>query len=103
MNFTNILGTISAVVAIAMSILTDFAKCSADAAGVVTCGASWLTPAMAGYAVMLFSGILLVSKVIRPGGPLRGLFGSTAVVVPPAEAKVGVVTPNQVAAPGSNK
>jgi len=97
MNFTNILGTVSAVVAIAMSVLTDFAKCSADAAGVVTCGASWLTPAMAGYAVMLFSGILLISKVIRPGGPLRGLFGSTAVVVKPADNVPGTVTKNDVA------
>ena len=97
MNFTNILGTVSAVVAIAMSVLTDFAKCSADAAGVVTCGASWLTPAMAGYAVMLFSGILLISKVIRPGGPLRGLFGSTAVVVSLADNVPGTVTKNDVA------
>lgn len=103
MNFTNILGTIAAVVSLAVSIMTDLAKCSVDAAGVTTCAASWLTPTMGAYAIMLFSGLLLVSKVIRPGGPLRGLFGSTAVVVPVDQAKPGVVTPGQVAASGSNK
>lgn len=103
MNLTNILGTIAAFVAIAISLMTDIAGCSVDAAGVTTCTASWLTPAMGAYVVMAFSGVQLIAKIIRPGGPLRGLFGSTAVVVPPDEAKVGVVTPNQVAAPGSSK
>lgn len=103
MNFTNILGTISAVVGIAMSLMTDVLKCSVDAAGATTCAASWLTPAMGGYAIMFFSALLLLSKVIRPGGPLRGLFGTTAVVVPAAEAKTGVVTPAKVAAPGTGK
>lgn len=101
MNLTNILGTIAAFVAIAVSALTDIAGCSVDAAGVTVCTASWLSPKLGAYAVMLFSGLLLVSKVLRPGGPLRGLFGSTAVVVPPSEAKAGVVTPAQVAAPGT--
>lgn len=103
MNLTNILGTIAAIVAIAMSLATDILGCSVNAAGVTTCAASWIPPALAGYAVMFFSGLLLISKVIRPGGPLRGLFGSTAVIVPPVEAKPGVVTPGQVAASGSNK
>lgn len=98
MNLTNILGTIAAIVAIAMSLMTDIAGCTVDAAGVTTCAASWLTPAMGAYAVMMFSGVQLLSKVIRPGGPLRGLFGSTAVVVPassPASGP-GTVTPGQV-------
>lgn len=103
MNLTNILGTIAAIVAIGGSLLTDVAGCTVDAAGVTTCTASWLTPKLAAYAIMLFSGIQLVSKMIRPGGPLRGLFGSTAVVVPTEEAKPGVVTPGQVAASGANK
>lgn len=103
MNLTNILGTVAAFVAIAVSLMTDIAGCSVDALGVTTCKAAWLTPAMGAYAVMLFSGIQLISKITRPGGPLRGLFGTTAVVVPPAEAKPGVVTPGQVAAAGTNK
>lgn len=98
MNLTNILGTIAAVVALLGAALTDIAGCAVDAAGVTTCTASWLTPKLAGWATIAMSGVLLVSKIIRPGGPLRGLFGSTAVVVPPDEAKPGVVTPGQVAA-----
>lgn len=97
-NLTNILGTIAAFVAIAATLMTDILGCTVDAAGVTTCAASWLTPQLAGYAVLVFSGIQLISKVIRPGGPLRGLFGSTAVVVPTkAEATAGVVTAAQVA------
>lgn len=103
MNLTNILGTIAAFVAIVGTLMTDIAGCSVDAAGATTCTASWLTPKLAGYAILAFSGIQLLSKVIRPGGPIRGLFGSTAVVVPSTEAKVGVVTPAQVAAPGGAK
>jgi len=96
MNLTNVLGTIAAIVAIAASLMTDIAGCSVDAAGVTTCAASWLSPKLAAYAVLFFSGIQLVSKMIRPGGPLRGLFGSTAVVVPQGESKPGVVTEAQV-------
>lgn len=104
MNLTNILGTIAAFVAIAATLMTDILGCTVDAAGVTTCSATWLSPQLAGYAVLLFSGIQLVSKVIRPGGPLRGLFGSTAIVVPTkAEATVGVVTAAQVAEPGPAK
>ena len=103
MNLTNILGTIAAIVAISASLATDILGCAVDAAGVTTCSASWLTPTLAAYAVIFFSGIQLISKVIRPGGPLRGLFGSTAVIVGKDEAKVGVVTAAQVAAPGSSK
>lgn len=104
MNLTNILGTISAIVAIGMSLSTDILGCAVNAAGITTCNASWIPPQLAGYAVLLFSGLLLVSKVIRPGGPLRGLFGTTAIVVPTkAEATVGVVTAAQVAEPGPSK
>lgn len=102
-NLTNLLGTIGALVAIAMSLATDILGCSTSAIGVTTCSASWLSPQLAGYAVLFFSGVALISKVIRPGGPLRGLFGSTAVIVGKDEAKVGVVTAAQVAAPGSSK
>lgn len=103
MNITNILGTVAAFVAIAVSLMTDIAGCSVDALGVTTCKAAWLTPAMGAYAVMLFSGIQLISKMIRPGGPLRGLFGTTAVMVPPDQAKAGVVTQAQIDAPGAKK
>lgn len=103
MNITNILGTVAAVVAIAMSLMTDIAGCTVDTAGVTTCAASWLTPKMAAYAVMLFSGIQLLAKMTRPGGMLRGLFGATAVVVPKDEAKTGVVTEAQVAESGAKK
>lgn len=96
MNLTNILGTIAAIVAIGTQLSTDILGCKVDAAGVTTCAASWLPPQMAAYAVMFFSGLLLISKIIRPGGPLRGLFGTTAVVVPADVAGPGTVTPTQV-------
>ena len=46
---------------------------------------------------MVFGGVLLLQKLFRPGGPLRSLFGSTAVVS--ADAGVGAVTPEQVQEP----
>lgn len=98
LNYTNILGTIAAIVAVVGAAMTNILGCVTDAAGITTCSASWLTPGMAGYAIIAFSGIQLIAKAIRPGGWLRGWFGATAVVVPPHEATTGTVTPAQVAA-----
>lgn len=102
-NITNALGTVAAGVAIAGTLMTNVLGCTANALGVTTCNASWLTPQYAGYAVIAFSATQLAAKAMRPGGWLRGLFGATAVVVKPENATVGTVTKGQVAAAGSNK
>ena len=101
MSKVNILGTIAAIVAFTLSLLTGVLGCTTNVAGVANCSASFLTPQLAGYITMLFTGVLLLSKMFRTGGPIKGLFGSTAVIVPPSEAMPGVVTPAQVNAPAN--
>ncbi len=102
MNFTNILGTISAIITIVLGIMANVLGCTVpEGAEVATCTASWLSPAWAGVAMVAFAVLTIASKLFRAGGPLRGLFGSTAVIVPPDSSKsgVGTVTPAQVATP----
>lgn len=101
MNMTNAAGTISAVITILLGIMTNVLQCSTDAAGEAVCKASFLSPQMAGIAMAGFAVLTLALKIFRPGGMLRSLFGSTAVVVPegsPASGS-GTVTPEQVKLP----
>lgn len=100
MNFVNIIGTLTATVAVLNAVFVQIGKCAVDpVTQLATCSASWIPQSMAGYVVAFFGIILIISKMIRPGGPLRGLFGGTAVIVPDEEAKPGVVTKEQVNAP----
>ena len=46
---------------------------------------------------MIFGGVALATKAVRPGGFLNSMFGSTAVVVPESKSGPGVVTKSQVA------
>lgn len=95
----NLFGTIAAIVAVVMGGMTQILGCTTDAAVTAVCTASWLPPQYAGYAVLVFSGLAIAAKLFRPGGPVKGLIGGTAIIVPDAEAGPGVVTPAQVAAP----
>lgn len=98
MNITNFLGTVSAAVTIIMGIMVNVLGCAVPPGGeAAVCSASWLSPAWAGIATVGFAALVIASKLVREGGPLRGLFGSTAVIVPPKDAAPGVVTPAQVA------
>jgi len=95
----NLFGTIAAAIAIIMGGMTQILGCSTDAAGVSVCTASWIPPHIAGYAVLLFSGLAIAAKLLRPGGPIAGLFGQTVVVVDDDKAGVGTTTKSSVASP----
>jgi len=58
----NLFGTIAAVVAVVMGAMTQILGCATDAAGNSSCTASWIPPAYAGYAVLVFSGLALAAK-----------------------------------------
>lgn len=96
----NLFGTIAAVIAIVMGGMTQILGCSTDAVTNATvCSASWVPPQYAGYAVVIFSGLAIAAKLLRPGGPVAGLFGQTAVVVPDDRPSVGTVTKSSVSSP----
>lgn len=98
---TNALGSISAILAVVSGIMAEVLNCKGEDIITATCSASWLDPKYAAIAAAIFGGIALFSKAMRPGGLLRSIFGSTAVVVPEdsKHSVAGTVTPAQVAAP----
>lgn len=101
--FTNTMGTITAVLGMVAGLLHSLG-CDPGAVDFsATCAIPWLPAQWLPYAVGFTGLVAFASKLFRPGGFLRSLFGGTAVIVPPAEAKAGVVTPTQVAAPGNTK
>ena len=102
MNMTNALGSISAVVTVVLAVMTNVLGCTVpEGSEVAQCSASFLSPAWAGVAMVVFAGLTLVSKLARPGGVLRSLLGGTAVIVPETSPKstAGTVTPEQAAQP----
>ena len=98
MNFTNLFGTLTAILTVLTGIMTQILGCTTDAAGLTVCTSTLLPAKYMAIAASVFGILTLVSKLMRPGGALHSLFGQTAVVVPEAKAKPGVVTPAQVAA-----
>jgi len=99
MNFTNISGTITAILTVVSTIMVSVLKCDPNAVGTAGCNASFLTPTLASYAAAAFGLLTIVLKMLRPGGVLHSLFGQTAVVVPEASAGPGTVTKSQIATP----
>jgi len=95
MNFTNLFGTITAILTVVSTVMASVLKCDAVGEAAAACTASWLSPAIATYAAAAFGILTLVLKAMRPGGMLHSMFGQTAVVAP--AGGVGVVTPAQVA------
>lgn len=98
MKFTNILGTITAILTILTGLMTQLLGCATDAAGVGVCTGSLLPAKYMAIATAVFGVLTMIAKLMRPGGALHSLFGETAVVVPDAKAAPGVVTKAQVAA-----
>lgn len=101
LNLTNPIGTLSAITAFLVALMTQLG-CSPGASDFAsTCSIPFLPASWMVYAAMLFSGLLLLAKALRPGGFIRSMFGSTAVVVPESSPKstAGTVTPEQVAQP----
>lgn len=97
MNPTNLFGTITAILTILTGLMTQLLGCAVDAAGVTVCTSSLLPAKYMAIAASVFGILALISKLMRPGGALHSLFGSTAVVVD--KAGVGTVTPAQVKSP----
>lgn len=98
---TNAFGSLTAILAVISGIMTQVLQCVPGAGDLTAvCTAPWLGQ-YAGVAALVFGGIALVQKLMRPGGILRSLFGTTAVVVPASSPKsvAGTVTPEQVAQP----
>lgn len=98
MNLTNAFGTVTAVLTALSAIMAQVLSCEPVAELAAKCDAAFLSPSMAAYSAAAFAVLTIVLKMLRPGGVLRSLFGSTAVVVPEAKSGPGVVTKAQVAA-----
>ena len=98
MNLTNLLGTVTAILTIVTGIMTQLLGCVADAAGTVVCSSTLFPAKYMAIAAAIFGVLTVIAKLLRPGGALHSLFGSTAVVVPEAKVGPGTVSPSQVAA-----
>lgn len=96
MNFTNLLGTITAILTVVTGIMTQLLGCVADATGTVVCSSTIFPAKYMAIAAAVFGVLTVISKLLRPGGALHSLFGSTAVVVPDDKNAPGVVTKAQV-------
>lgn len=97
MNFTNLLGTVTAILTVLTGVMTQLLGCSTDAMGVTVCTSTLLPAKYMAIAASVFGILTIVSKLARPGGALHSLFGQTAVVVDAARNGPGVVTKAQVA------
>jgi len=97
MNFTNILGTLTAILTVLTGVMTQLLGCTTDAVGLTVCTSTILPAKYLAVAASVFGILTLISKLLRPGGALHSLFGQTAVVVDGAKSAVGTVTKAQVA------
>lgn len=96
MQFTNLFGTITAILTVVSTIMVSLLKCEATDTAAAACKAAFLTPELASYAAAGFGLLTIVLKMLRPGGALHSLFGPTAVVVPASKSGPGTVTKSQV-------
>jgi hypothetical protein len=97
MNFTNILGTLTAILTVLTGVMTQLLGCTTDAVGVTICASTILPAKYMAISASIFGILTLISKLMRPGGALHSLFGQTAVVVDGAKSAIGTVTKAQVA------
>ena len=101
---TNILGTVTAGLAMALGVLSYLGCTPGSVDFAATCNLpSWVPAAWVGPAIVVTGALAFVSKLLRPGTLGRNLFGGTAVIVTEKQAAAmpsdnGVVTPDQVAA-----
>lgn len=99
MNFTNLLGTVTAVLTVVSTVMASVLKCEAVGDMAASCQASFLSPQLAAWAAAGFGILTLILKMMRPGGILHSLFGQTAVIVPDDKQGAGTVTKEQVSTP----
>ena len=98
--FSNLFGTLTTVTA-GITIWLGEQGCLSTGDLTATCTISWLPVSWMPYITGAFIVLTVVGKLLRPGGFLRSIFGSTAVVVPDTSRKSGpgTVTPEQVKTP----
>ncbi len=100
--YTNLLGTVTAVLAVVLGFMTQVMGCAAvDGTMQATCTASWIPASWVAIVSGAFGVLSLLAKSARPGGFIHSWFGPTAVVVKPASshAGAGTVSPAEVAKP----
>lgn len=95
--------TIGAAATTVAGILASVAKCTGDdpltpIVEAAKCGATWIPPQYLVYVTIIYGATEIILKATKPGGVISSWFGKSVLVVPPEEAKPGVVTPAQVAA-----
>jgi hypothetical protein len=97
--FTNSLGTITGILTAVSAFLMSIGCAPGATDFAATCSVAWLPPTWMPILAGAFGVLTLLLKAVRPGGFVHSMFGSTAVVVPPAQSGPGTVTPGQVNAP----
>jgi hypothetical protein len=90
---TNIVRTLTAVVTVVIGAISSIGSCITDAAGVTVCTAAWLTPQMAGIAIMVLGAAHIALKLLSGW---EGLVNKTVPVVSAEKAGPGTVTATQV-------
>lgn len=101
---TNPTGTVAAVFAFLISLMTELGCMPGASDFEATCSISWLPVNWLPWVTGFFALLLLGQKALRSGSSIfRNLFGATAAVVPKAvvanmPSASGVVTPEQVVA-----
>lgn len=99
--YTNLLGTLAAVLTTLAAFFTSIGCAPGATDFTATCKIDWLPAEWLAYVSLVAGGVLgasaLLGKLTRPGSKLASLFGSTAVVS--TTPGVGTVTPEQVKTP----
>jgi len=100
LSFTNIMTTLTAIVAATYGFMTDVLHCTGELSN-ATCAAPWVPTQVLGYLTLGFGVVAFVSKLLRPGGTGASLWGPTAVVVSAdsPHSVAGTATPEHVAQP----
>jgi hypothetical protein len=91
---TNTFGTITAFLTMLSGFMVSLGCKPGAVDFAATCSISWLPVEYTAYVAMAFGFVTFLLKLFRPGGVVRNLFGSTAVVTP--TDKPGTVTAAQV-------
>jgi hypothetical protein len=95
---TNIMGTLTMVMGVALSILAAIGCMPGATDFAATCEVPWLPESWLPLLIGITGGLGFLSKLLRPGTVMRNLFGGTAVIVPYSNPNSGpgTVTPEQV-------
>jgi hypothetical protein len=95
-NLTNAMGTITGILTALSAFLVSIGCAPGKVDFAATCSVPWLPPTWMPILAGIFGVITIALKLMRPGGVLHSMFGTTAVVVSDAKSAPGVVTKAQV-------